>query len=90
MKQYLNSPDWLWGNIRQKKKDFKTLKYNEVSAKPRQEENQTQICNVNIFLYSVRSTGRGVLRRGDSQDEKDFVNTINLSYQFSQSSACTG
>ena len=59
----------------------KTIKSN---AKDRHQENKTQFCDVNTFLYSICSTRRWcVLGRGATQDEKDFINTINSSARVS-------
>lgn len=64
----------------EKKEIFKLLKQ-KLSVCQTHPENETQICNVNTFSYSLCTTRRWVFGRGETNDEKDFINTINSSAQ---------
>ena len=56
-----------------------------MSARTRHQENGTEICKVNTVLYSICSARRRwVWGRGETRDEKGFMNTINFPLIFSE------
>lgn len=66
-----------WSSIKDNTQRHRTVWVNET----RQEEYRTQLCNVNIFLYSI-CRAASFKRRWDSR-WKGFINEINSSAQFS-------